>query len=92
MKETNPSDRGSEYDTAHPRKARAKQTTARTPLSLAIESSTLGLASSTADTQNGQVVPGPGASGIGVVEIGFERWLLDPSATEGRAPRFTAGT
>jgi hypothetical protein len=76
----NPSDSGSEYDYSHHRKARAKLRLGRP--SVRLESSTL--ASSATDTQNGQVVPGPDASGIGVVEIGFERWLLDPSATEGR--------
>ena len=76
----NPSDRGSEYDTTHPRKARAKLRLGHP--SVWLESSTL--ASSATDPQNGQVVPGPGSSGVGVVEIGFECSLLDPSATEGR--------
>ena len=76
----NPSNRGSEYDYSHHRKARAHLRLGDP--SVRLESSTL--VSSATDLQNGQVVPGPGASGIGVVEIGFERWLLDPSATEGR--------
>ena len=76
----NPSDRGSEYDYPHHRKARAKLRLGDP--SVRLESSTL--ASSATDPQNGKVVPGPGSSGIGVVEIGFECSLLDPSATEGR--------
>ena len=79
-KKTNLSDHVSEYDTPHHRKARANLRLGDP--SVRLESSTL--ASSATDPQNGQVVPGPVASGIGVVEIGFERWLLDPSATEGR--------
>ena len=76
----NPSDRGSEYDYPHHRKARAKLRLGDP--SVRLESSTL--ASSATDPQNGKVVPGPCSSGIGVVEIGFECSLLDPSATGGR--------
>ena len=79
-KKGNPSDHGSEYDHPPHRKERAKLRLEH-PL-VRLESFTL--ASSTTVPKNRQVAPGPVSSGIGGVEIGFERSLLDPSATEGR--------
>ena len=70
----------SEYNTPHHRKARAKLRLGH-PL-VRLESFTL--TSFTTVPKNRQVAPGPVSSGIGGVEIGFERSLLDPSATEGR--------
>ena len=76
----NPSDRGSEYDYPHHRKARAKLRLGRP--SVRLESSTL--ASSTTDPQNGHVVAGTWLFRDRVVEIVFVVSLLDPSATSGR--------
>ena len=79
-KKGNPSDHGSEYDYPPHRKERAKLRLGR-PL---VRLESLTLASSTTVPKNRQVVPGPGHTALGRVEIGFECSLLDPSATEGR--------
>ena len=79
-KKGNPSDHGCEYDYPPHRKERAKLRLEH-PL-VRLESFTL--TSSTTVPKNRQVVPGPGHTALGRVEIGFECSLLDPSATEGR--------